>query len=555
MKPKPLEKGIAIAILIPLVIGCIGLLLNTHPETTPSKTPSLQTPPDEKSHGKTGETLPQATPLPEGAFSHPAWAPQNSFPQTEEDTPKSTKKVSFPKIVAKVNGKTIKGETLQKAFTEALQGEAILEENLSEDQKLAGAKALLQELVLDEILSQHIGNQTVSEIDIQAEFDKTKNYFANDTEFKDFLKTSKLTPAKLKKEIKETLAKRSWLDAQAQPPEISPEEAKRFYEENLKDFHTPEALKAQQILFVVNDNDSPEAIQNKKKAAQNAYERASQGEDFGALAKELSEGPKESSGEVGFFVRDLVLPEFAEAAFSQEVGQVGAPVLTPLGWHIIKVLEKIPAKTSPFEEVQPDIIEYLKEASRIQTQADALKNLENSAKVEIFLSEETLYTPKPSKTEDPESTKPAQTDAPKDAPKDPSKDPEAALKAVFDTKMEAARAASLAMHSKLIESLKVQPDEYKTAVAQNILKAFQPKMDNLFITQRAADWNTIQKKHAQEKGATNMDINAEISSIAREKVSELTQLTIDTAAKTLKTMTNDEQVEQYMTQEVFRAAM
>jgi hypothetical protein len=130
-----------------------------------------------------------------------------------------------------------------------------------------------------------------------------------------------------------------------------------------------------------------------------------------------------------------------------------------------------------------------------------------------------------------------------------------ALKAVFDTKMEAARAASLAMHSKLIESLKVQPDEYKTAVAQNILKAFQPKMDNLFITQRAADWNTIQKKHAQEKGATNMDINAEISSIAREKVSELTQLTIDTAAKTLKTMTNDEQVEQYMTQEVFRAAM
>lgn len=127
-----------------------------------------------------------------------------------------------------------------------------------------------------------------------------------------------------------------------------------------------------------------------------------------------------------------------------------------------------------------------------------------------------------------------------------------ALKTVFDTKMNAAHAASLAMHSKLLESLQVQPDQYKTSVARNIVGVFQPEADRLFITQRAADWNTIKQKHA--KGATNMDINAEISSMARQKVSQLTQLTMNTAAKTLKTMTDDEQVEQYMTQEVFRAA-
>lgn len=405
MKPKPLEKGMALAILAPLVIVSIGLLLNPQSsKEKPIEAPEGWTPPP----APNGPPLTTSTPPSEVPSETPTTQTSSSDAPTALPNPdggmapseaRSNRKISLPKIVAKVNGNPIKGETLENALTEALQGEAILEENLSDEQKLLGASALLNELVLDEILTQHLGNQTISEEAIEAEVQKTRSNFANETEFKAFLKASGLTPTKLKKEIRETLAKRQWLEAQAKPIEISTETAKAFYEKNLKDFQKPETLRAQHILFLLNDGDSPEVVETKKAAAQKAYERASQGEDFGSLAKEISEEPgaQESAGEIGFFSRELVVPEFADAAFSLEAGQVGPPVLTPFGWHVIKVLEKVPAETPPFEKIQQNIVEFLQATSKFESQTAALKNLESTAKVEVFLTKETLYTPKPAK--------------------------------------------------------------------------------------------------------------------------------------------------------------
>ena len=90
-------------------------------------------------------------------------------------------------------------------------------------------------------------------------------------------------------------------------------------------------------------------VNQKLKAAQGAEARAKKGEDFTALAKELSEEPgaKESGGDLGFFPKDRMVPEFAEVAFSEKVGEISDPVRTQFGWHVIKVTEKKPAGTLP----------------------------------------------------------------------------------------------------------------------------------------------------------------------------------------------------------------
>ena len=104
-------------------------------------------------------------------------------------------------------------------------------------------------------------------------------------------------------------------------------------------------------------------------------------------AKELSEEPgaKESAGDLGFFTKDRMVPEFANAAFSQKVGDISQPVRTQFGWHVIKVTETKPAGTVPFPEVKDQITGYLKSTSQREAVQEVLKKLKESAKIETFL--------------------------------------------------------------------------------------------------------------------------------------------------------------------------
>ena len=105
------------------------------------------------------------------------------------------------------------------------------------------------------------------------------------------------------------------------------------------------------------------------------------------MAKELSEEPgaKESAGDLGFFTKDRMVPEFANAAFAQKVGDISQPVRTQFGWHVIKVTETKPAGTMPFPEVKDQIMGYLKSTNQREAVQAVLKKLKESAKIETFL--------------------------------------------------------------------------------------------------------------------------------------------------------------------------
>jgi peptidyl-prolyl cis-trans isomerase C len=106
------------------------------------------------------------------------------------------------------------------------------------------------------------------------------------------------------------------------------------------------------------------------------------GADFTAVAQRLSSGPgAREGGDLGFFRRGDMVPEFATAAFALQAGQVSeAPVRSPFGWHVIKVEERRTAAPPPFEEVAQALRQQLMEAE-VQ---GAVERARAAARIERF---------------------------------------------------------------------------------------------------------------------------------------------------------------------------
>lgn len=100
-----------------------------------------------------------------------------------------------------------------------------------------------------------------------------------------------------------------------------------------------------------------------------------QTEDFAKVAGELSEdlGSKANGGDLGFFGRGRMVPEFEQAAFSMEIGKISEPVKSNFGYHIIRVEEKQAAKTQSFDDVKNSIVSKLILQDRFDGE---IKNLE-----------------------------------------------------------------------------------------------------------------------------------------------------------------------------------
>ena len=94
-----------------------------------------------------------------------------------------------------------------------------------------------------------------------------------------------------------------------------------------------------------------------EQAAREAMAEVAKGADFAEVAKRRSTGPgAQQGGDLGFFKKGDMVPEFAEAAFALQPGQVSsAPVRSPFGWHVIKVEERRAAAAPSFEDAKPQI--------------------------------------------------------------------------------------------------------------------------------------------------------------------------------------------------------
>ena len=113
--------------------------------------------------------------------------------------------------------------------------------------------------------------------------------------------------------------------------------------------------------------------------AKSLLEQLKSGADFAALAKEKSKDPGAAEGgDLGYFTKDQMVPEFADVAFKMYPGQLSNPVKTQFGWHVIKVEDRRTKQPPEFDKVKDQLEAYL--ARKAQT--DFITKLRQSAKVE-----------------------------------------------------------------------------------------------------------------------------------------------------------------------------
>ena len=355
------------------------------PVSTPASTPVAETPP--------AATTPTATPVPEPpAESAPA-------PTATPAAGEGSASLELKDPVATVDGEKISKAQLDEAFDKAVQMTGVNAADLTSEQKIEGYRQILDELITEKLVSKAAAGVTVPQSEVDAQIAKIKAQFPSEEDFSKQLATVGQSPEQLGEMVRKMLQQQQWLESEiAGKTEVTDEEAKKFYEANKAEFEQPETVKASHILFRVNKEDSEEVVNKKLEQAKTAEARAKKGEDFATLAKELSEEPgaKESAGDLGFFPKDRMVPEFASAAFSQKVGDISDPVRTQFGWHIIKVTDKKAAGTLPYDEVKAQLIAYLKAKKQEEAAQALLKSLRSSAQIESSLPPPASPAPSPS---------------------------------------------------------------------------------------------------------------------------------------------------------------
>ena len=167
---------------------------------------------------------------------------------------------------------------------------------------------------------------------------------------------------------------------------------KKVYEDASKQIAGEQEVHARHILVETEDD------------AKAVKAELDKGADFAELAKKKSKDPGASDGgDLGFFTKDQMVPEFSAVAFALEPGKISDPVKTQFGWHIIKVEEKRNRKAPEFDQVKGQIETYVTR----KAQADYVAKLRDAAKIERMEAANTPPAKPDATAAKPDAAKPA----------------------------------------------------------------------------------------------------------------------------------------------------
>ena len=141
----------------------------------------------------------------------------------------------------------------------------------------------------------------------------------------------------------------------------------KVYDDAVKQMAPEEEVRARHILVATEGE------------AKDIEAQLKNGADFATLAKEKSKDPGAAEGgDLGYFTKDRMVPEFADAAFKLDKGQISDPVKTQFGWHIIKVEDKRIKPTPTYDEVKTQLETFVAH----KAQADLVQKLRSATNIE-----------------------------------------------------------------------------------------------------------------------------------------------------------------------------
>ena len=323
---------------------------------------------------KKPETAPAASTPAAAAATAPAPAPAKPVPAV------------LPDVIADCNGDTIPKAEFENAVraVEQRAGGSVPPEKRDEIYR-----GVLDDLVAYRLLKQEVASRqmTATDAEVEQRITAFKQQMGSEANFRAALQAQQITEAKLREDAKTDILVNKLLEQEVnQKVLVKPSDISAFYEKNPDRFQQSESVRAAHILVLVPQGADEKTRAAAKAKAETALKAAKAGQDFAQLARRYSnDASAQRGGDLGFIPKGQMVPAFEAAAFALEAGQVSDLVETQFGYHVIKALEKRPARIVPFVEAAAQIEQFLEQQQRQEKGKALVEQLKSKGKVQIFI--------------------------------------------------------------------------------------------------------------------------------------------------------------------------
>jgi peptidyl-prolyl cis-trans isomerase C len=249
-------------------------------------------------------------------------------------------------------------------------------------------RQILDNLIDRELLLQRAKSlkMTVPVQQVDTQMQQLQQRFSSQEAFEQALTAQNLTMDAVKKDVERQLLRQQLVQKEILARSILALAIQTFYDKNKDKYVEEEQVRARHILIRVTPDASPADDATLKGKADGALKRAQQGEDFAAVAKELSDdGSKENGGDLGFFPRGRMVPAFEEVAFTLQPGQTSEVVGRHLAITSLRSKERKIRRALAFDEAKSQVKEDLTQQQTLERYQQYMAGLRSKAKVEVLL--------------------------------------------------------------------------------------------------------------------------------------------------------------------------
>lgn len=294
-------------------------------------------------------------------------------------------------VAARVNGEEISQLRLERYFAEYLedQGRAVASIRSPSAYKQL-RKAALDALIDKELLWQEAVKRgvVISDATVQGQVDQTRQAMGGAQVFARRLEDAGFDEAAYIEYTRRDLAAQQVfadlnLAAIKQAGEPDEKQVRAFFDEHRAEMNRPEEIQVRHILIKVPQGAEASTVAAARLRLEKMRKEIGQGADFASVARSGSEDVSASQGgDLGYFPRGRMLPEFEAAAFALAPGAVSEPVRTAVGWHLIYLQNRTEAVDVTEERGLDMVRAYLARQKQAEARQQVLAQLRSSNRVE-----------------------------------------------------------------------------------------------------------------------------------------------------------------------------
>ncbi|MGF6125055.1 peptidyl-prolyl cis-trans isomerase C [Pseudomonas frederiksbergensis] len=287
---------------------------------------------------------------------------------------------------ARVNGAEISEFRLERYFAEFLedQGRAVASIRNPKAYKQL-RQAALDALIDKELLWQEAVKRgvVISDATVQSQVALTRQAIGGAEVFARKLQDAGFDEAGFTEYTRRELAAQEVFADLTRVAEPDEKQVRAFFEEHRAEMSSPEQIQARHILIKVPQGADAATVEAARLRLEELRVQIAGGANFSSLARSSSEDVSASAGgDLGYFARGRMMPEFDAAAFALKPGQVSEPVRTPVGWHLIYLQNHEEAADVTEEQGLEMVRAYLARQQKSQARRDVLARLRSSNRIE-----------------------------------------------------------------------------------------------------------------------------------------------------------------------------